>query len=151
MKQIQNVKIIKKSENEIITEETIILKSLIKKEIVQQTIHQIKENKLHSEIISGIAKNSIIDIILDGGKEETNVNVKIELINNKYDELENYVNKYNYYIDQNININKNILLNKIAEVCKNISIDLGGREILRNINIDIKPGEVLGIIGPNGA
>ena len=35
--------------------------------------------------------------------------------------------------------------------CKNISIDLGGREILRNISIDIKPGEVLGIIGPNGA
>ena len=35
--------------------------------------------------------------------------------------------------------------------CKNIGIDLGGREILRNINIDIKPGEVLGIIGPNGA
>ena len=35
--------------------------------------------------------------------------------------------------------------------CKNISIDLGGREILRNININIKPGEVLGIIGPNGA
>ncbi len=79
MKQIQNVKIIKKSENKIITEETIILKSLIKKEIVQQTIHQIKENKIHSEIISGIAKNSIIDIILDGCKEETNVNVKIEL------------------------------------------------------------------------
>lgn len=79
MKQIQNVKIIKKSENKIITEETIILKSLIKKEIVQQTIHQIKENKLHSEIISGIAKNSIIDIILDKSEEETNVNVKIEL------------------------------------------------------------------------
>ena len=35
--------------------------------------------------------------------------------------------------------------------CKNIGIDLGGREILRDINIDIKPGEVLGIIGPNGA
>ena len=35
--------------------------------------------------------------------------------------------------------------------CKNIAIDLGGREILRNISIDIKPGEVLGIIGPNGA
>ena len=35
--------------------------------------------------------------------------------------------------------------------CKNISIDLGGREILRNININIKPCEVLGIIGPNGA
>jgi ABC-type hemin transport system, ATPase component len=35
--------------------------------------------------------------------------------------------------------------------CKNIVFVLGGREILRNINIDIKPGEVLGIIGPNGA
>ena len=35
--------------------------------------------------------------------------------------------------------------------CKNISIDLGGREILRNINIDIKPGEVHAIMGPNGS
>ena len=35
--------------------------------------------------------------------------------------------------------------------CNDISIDLGGREILRNININIKPGEVLVIIGPNGA
>ena len=42
-------------------------------------------------------------------------------------------------------------LSNIFFSCKNISIDLGGREILRNINIDIKPGEVLGIIGPNGA
>ena len=35
--------------------------------------------------------------------------------------------------------------------CENISIDLGGREILRDIALDISPGEVLGIIGPNGA
>ena len=35
--------------------------------------------------------------------------------------------------------------------CKNISIDLGGREILGNINIDIKPGEVHAIMGPNGS
>ena len=35
--------------------------------------------------------------------------------------------------------------------CNNISIDLGGREILRNIDLDLKKGEVLGIIGPNGA
>lgn len=79
MKQIQNVKIIKKSENEIITEETIILKSLIKKEIVQHTTHQLENNKIHSIITSGIAKNSTIDIILDGMEAATNVNVKIEL------------------------------------------------------------------------
>ena len=35
--------------------------------------------------------------------------------------------------------------------CENLSLDLGGREILRDINLEIKPGEVLGIIGPNGA
>ena len=35
--------------------------------------------------------------------------------------------------------------------CENISLDLGGREILRKIELEIRPGEVLGIIGPNGA
>ena len=35
--------------------------------------------------------------------------------------------------------------------CENISIDLGGREVLRDIDLEIKAGEVLGIIGPNGA
>ncbi|MDA9391675.1 branched-chain amino acid ABC transporter ATP-binding protein [Bradyrhizobium sp. CCBAU 45394] len=34
---------------------------------------------------------------------------------------------------------------------ENISLDLGGREILRNISLSVAPGEVLGIIGPNGA
>jgi branched-chain amino acid transport system ATP-binding protein len=34
---------------------------------------------------------------------------------------------------------------------RNISLDLGGREILRDIGFEIAPGEVLGIIGPNGA
>jgi branched-chain amino acid transport system ATP-binding protein len=35
--------------------------------------------------------------------------------------------------------------------CAGISLDLGGREILHDINLSIQPGEVLGIIGPNGA
>ena len=35
--------------------------------------------------------------------------------------------------------------------CSNLSLDLGGREILRDIDLEIHPGEVLGIIGPNGA
>lgn len=35
--------------------------------------------------------------------------------------------------------------------CGNISLDLGGREILRDINLHVRAGEVLGIIGPNGA
>jgi branched-chain amino acid transport system ATP-binding protein len=35
--------------------------------------------------------------------------------------------------------------------CRDLSLDLGGREILRGIGFEIRPGEVLGIIGPNGA
>ncbi len=35
--------------------------------------------------------------------------------------------------------------------CDDIFLDLGGREILRNINLHVEAGEVLGIIGPNGA
>ncbi len=35
--------------------------------------------------------------------------------------------------------------------CRDIALDLGGREILRNISLHVAPGEVLGIIGPNGA
>ena len=35
--------------------------------------------------------------------------------------------------------------------CSGVSLDLGGREILRDIALHVQPGEVLGIIGPNGA
>ena len=35
--------------------------------------------------------------------------------------------------------------------CRDLSLDLGGREILRNIDLEVRAGDVLGIIGPNGA
>ncbi|MGE4248053.1 MAG: ABC transporter ATP-binding protein [Parvibaculaceae bacterium] len=35
--------------------------------------------------------------------------------------------------------------------CEAISLDLGGREILRDISLSVGVGEVLGVIGPNGA
>ena len=35
--------------------------------------------------------------------------------------------------------------------CEDLSLNLGGREVLRNISFDLRAGEVLGIIGPNGA
>ncbi|MEM7170454.1 MAG: ATP-binding cassette domain-containing protein [Pseudomonadota bacterium] len=35
--------------------------------------------------------------------------------------------------------------------CRELALDLGGREILADIGFELKRGEVLGIIGPNGA
>jgi branched-chain amino acid transport system ATP-binding protein len=35
--------------------------------------------------------------------------------------------------------------------CRDITLDLGGRSILRGISLSVRPGEVLGVIGPNGA
>ena len=35
--------------------------------------------------------------------------------------------------------------------CEDLSLDLGGREVLTNISLELRPGEVLGIIGQNGA
>ena len=35
--------------------------------------------------------------------------------------------------------------------CEDLSLDLGGREVLRDISLELREGEVLGIIGPNGA
>ena len=35
--------------------------------------------------------------------------------------------------------------------CKEIFLDLGGREILKDISLQVASGEVLGVIGPNGA
>ncbi|NUU42622.1 ABC transporter ATP-binding protein [Tardiphaga robiniae] len=35
--------------------------------------------------------------------------------------------------------------------CVDITLDLGGRSILRGISFGVKSGEVMGIIGPNGA
>ena len=33
---------------------------------------------------------------------------------------------------------------------KSISLELGGKKILDNISMDVRPGEILSIIGPNG-
>ena len=35
--------------------------------------------------------------------------------------------------------------------CREISLALGGRDILKDVAIDVAPGEVLGLVGPNGA
>ena len=33
----------------------------------------------------------------------------------------------------------------------NISYEINGKKILKNISFDVKPGEIIGVIGPNGS
>ena len=61
--QIKEVKILNKENNEIITEETIIFSTLIKKPFVQKSLHKIISDKeLSTEILEGPAKGSVIKI-----------------------------------------------------------------------------------------
>ena len=34
---------------------------------------------------------------------------------------------------------------------QNVSIFLGGRQLVKSVNVDLSPGEVVGLLGPNGA
>jgi len=77
--QIKNITILEKSDTKIVTQETFVFKSIFKKEIVQDTIHNIGDNKLKSEIISGYAKNSTIDVLLTKINTETKVDVKADI------------------------------------------------------------------------
>ena len=74
--QLKSINILEKTENQTITEETLVFSSLIKKTIIQKTKHQIvSENKLESEILSGPAKNSKISIELTDINQKTLITV----------------------------------------------------------------------------
>ena len=34
---------------------------------------------------------------------------------------------------------------------KDVSISLGGRQLIKSVNLSLNPGEVVGLLGPNGA
>ena len=34
---------------------------------------------------------------------------------------------------------------------QNISISLGGRQLVKSVDVDLSPGEVVGLLGPTGA
>ena len=77
--QIKNITILERSSTKVVTRETFVFKSIFKKKIIQDTIHNIGNNRLKSEIISGYAKNSTIDVLLIKINTETKVDVKANI------------------------------------------------------------------------
>lgn len=82
--QLKSVKIIEKNEDGTITEEIIVLRTILKKEITQKALHKkINNNSLRTEILSGPAKKSIINVIFEqienGTKISINIDLKLEL------------------------------------------------------------------------
>ena len=82
--QIKEVKILNKENNEIITEETIIFSTLIKKPFVQKSRHKIISDKeLSTEILEGPAKGSVIKITCTkndkGSQVEFDAGLKLSL------------------------------------------------------------------------
>ena len=78
--QIKEVKILNKENNEIITEETIIFSTLIKKPFVQKSHHKIISDKeLSTEILEGPAKGSVIRITCTKNDKGSQVEFDAEL------------------------------------------------------------------------
>ena len=78
--QLKSVRIIEKTDNETITEETLIFSSLVKNQIIQTTRHkQISQNVLLSEIISGPAKGTTMTTTFAKIDTGTKVDVEVDL------------------------------------------------------------------------
>ena len=83
--QIESVKILKKPEqfnlqkNQIITEENIVSNSILKASFIQQSLHTLKENELHTQIIEGPGKGTLIKILFENKEEQTLISIQIDL------------------------------------------------------------------------
>ena len=78
--QIKEVKILDRLNNEIITEETILFSTLIKRSFVQKSRHKlISDKELFTEIIAGPAKGSVIKIICTKNDHESQIDFDVDL------------------------------------------------------------------------
>ena len=78
--QIKEVKIIEEKNNEIITEEKIIFRTLVKNVIEQKSLHKkISENKLMTEILEGPAKGTVVNIFCNDVSSGSEITINMEL------------------------------------------------------------------------
>ena len=78
-RQLKKVEIISEKENQIMTKETLVFKTIVKNEIVQESTHEIGNNEIKTTITSGPAKNSIINMKVKQKENGSNVEIIIDL------------------------------------------------------------------------
>ena len=77
--QIKDIKIIESPDDEIITEEVLVFSSILKKEMIVQSLHKkIDNNTLYTKIISGHAKGTEVTIYFISGKQ-TKISLSVDL------------------------------------------------------------------------
>lgn len=83
--QLENVRILKKNDDQIFTEEKIRSVNVLKEGFIQTSVHIVKENKIETKILSGPAKGTTIESLYQNSDVGTRVSVKINLkLNLKY-------------------------------------------------------------------
>ena len=78
-RQLKDVKILEKSDRYVVTRETLIFKTVVKNEIIQESKHEIEKNQIKTTLISGPAKNSVINIFLKNAEGGCEILIKIDL------------------------------------------------------------------------
>lgn len=78
-RQLKNIKIIEKKNNETITQETLTFKTIIKNEIEQKTKHALENNIIKSEILSGPAKGTLVTTTYENEEKGTLVLINVDL------------------------------------------------------------------------
>ena len=77
--QIKDIKIIESSDDEIVTEAVLVFSSILKKEMIVQSLHKkIDNNTLYTKIISGPAKGTEVTIYFISGKQ-TKISLSVDL------------------------------------------------------------------------
>ena len=82
-RQLKKMEIVNKDGNQFFTKETLVFKTIVKNEIIQESKHEIGDNLIKTTIISGPAKNSVINMELEerenGSKIIINIDLKLSL------------------------------------------------------------------------
>lgn len=78
-RQLKNVEIISKKLDQIVTRETLVFKTIVKNEIVQESSHEVGDNKIKTVITSGPAKDSVINMKLEKRDSGSTIIINIDL------------------------------------------------------------------------